>query len=121
MIKRNGPMEDVKNNTFAWPLNKGNVTFMARKTSINKSTLGSWVKQYRSKIETEMEKEGVIPLSKSSSEKSLEEIRLCHKVTWLKGTCSHYAKRNAKKSFLTFRGNRLCPRMDPGWFSCHVC
>ncbi|MGG4169496.1 transposase [Rossellomorea vietnamensis] len=73
MSTRKGPMEDVKKQYVRMALESANMAFIARKTGVNKSTLANWVKQYRDEIEEDMRREGVSPLSKTSSENDIQK------------------------------------------------
>jgi transposase len=73
MSTRKGPMEDVKKQYVRMALESANMAFIARKTGVNKSTLANWVKQYRDEIEEDMRREGVLPLSKTSSENDIQK------------------------------------------------
>lgn len=110
MSKRNGPMEEVKKQYVRMALESGNMAFIARKTGVNQSTLSNWVKQYRDEIEAEMEKEGVTPLSKSSSESDIQK-KYDHAMKLLgeKELEVTMLREMLKKSFRTFRANSLCP------------
>lgn len=73
MSNRKGPIEDVKKQYVRMALESGNMAFVARKTGVSSSTLNGWVRQYRDEIEAAMEKEGVSPLSESSSKEDLQK------------------------------------------------
>jgi transposase len=72
MSKRKGPMEEVKKQYVRMALESGNMSFVARKTGVNPSTLKGWVSQYRDEIEAVMENEGILPLSSSPSNNDLQ-------------------------------------------------
>jgi len=73
MSKRQGPIEEVKKQYARMAIESGNTAFIARKVGVSSKTLGTWVRQYRDEIEAEMKKEGIDPLSETSTTSDLQK------------------------------------------------
>ncbi|MBU9723005.1 MULTISPECIES: transposase [Bacillaceae] len=67
-----GPFEEVKKKYVRMALESGNTSFIARKVGVAPKTLQTWVKLYRDEIESDMEEEGVLPLSENSTQSDLQ-------------------------------------------------
>lgn len=73
MSKRNGPIEEVKKQYVRMAIESGNAAFIARKVGVASKTLQNWVQRYREEVEEEMAKEGVAPLSSTSTALDLQQ------------------------------------------------
>lgn len=59
MMRKSGPIEEVKKQYVRMALESGNNAFLARKLGISPKTFGGWVRKYRDEVEEEMAKEGL--------------------------------------------------------------
>jgi transposase-like protein len=66
-------IEDVKRKYVRMVLETGNLTSIARKAGIDRTTLHKWMKTYEDEVRDEMEKEGVTALSDNPSKNELME------------------------------------------------